>query len=144
LQRSISIHNITGKARRTPKPFTEKSKWAQYAATKQVRDTYEAPAILLAATQTQSLAGKKDDSFVMIKVGSKNVVTAAKAGAAIVKPAEKEMNKIEPEVCLAFLLNNNFSRGQYDGAQAERKQDGADIWPTNQIRKFMWLYFTLS
>ena len=40
------------------KPFEEKSKRAQYAAAKQVQDTYEAPAILLAAAQSQSLAGK--------------------------------------------------------------------------------------
>ena len=45
-------------AKRTSKPFEEKSKRAQYAAAKQVRDTYEAPAILLAAAQSQSLAGK--------------------------------------------------------------------------------------
>jgi hypothetical protein len=53
------------KAKRITKPFAEKSKWAQYAAAKQVRDTHEAPAILLAAAQSQSLAGKKDASFVM-------------------------------------------------------------------------------
>jgi hypothetical protein len=99
-------------SKKTQKPISEKSKCAKYATAKQVRDTYEATAILLAAAQSQSLAGKKDDSFVMIKVGSKNGLTAAKARAAIVKPAEKEMNKIEPEVCLAFLLNNNFSRAQ--------------------------------
>ena len=56
------------KALRMTKPFAEKSKRAQYAAAKQVRDTHEAPAILLAAAQSQSLAGKKDASFVMRKL----------------------------------------------------------------------------
>ncbi len=63
----------------------------------------------------------------MRKIGSKTGLTAAKARAEFAKPGEKEMTNIAPEVCLAFLLNNNFSRGQYDGAQAERKQDGADM-----------------
>jgi hypothetical protein len=58
------------------------------------------------------LAGKKDESFVMIKVESKTGLTAAKARAAIAKSAEKEMTQMAPEVCLAFLLNNNFSRAQ--------------------------------
>jgi hypothetical protein len=53
------------KARRAPNHFAEKSKQAQYAAAKQVRYTHKAPAILLAAPQSQSLAGKKDASFVM-------------------------------------------------------------------------------
>ena len=83
------IPAATDKAKRTPKPFAEKSKRAQYAAAKQVRESYEAPAILLAAAQTQSLAGKKDASFVMRKIGSKTGLTAAKARAAIVKPPEK-------------------------------------------------------
>jgi hypothetical protein len=83
------IAPATEKAKRTPKPFAEESKQAQYAAAKQVRESYEAPAILLAAAQTQSLAGKKDASFVMIKIGSKTGLTVAKARAAIVKPPEK-------------------------------------------------------
>ena len=115
------IAPATEKAKRTPKPFAEKSKRAQYAAAKQVRETYEAPAILLAAAQSQSLAEKK---------GSKTNLTAAKARAAIVKPPEKEMTKITPEEGLAFLLNNNFSRGQYKAVRAKSKGDGADIWPT--------------
>ena len=51
------------KARRAPNHFAEKSKQAQYAAAKQVRYTHKAPAILLAAPQTQSLAGKKMPVF---------------------------------------------------------------------------------
>ena len=94
------------------KPFEEKSKRAQYAAAKQIWDTHEAPAIILAAAQSQSLATKKDASFVMRKVGSKTGLTAAKA-----KPAAKEMIKIAPEKGLAFLLNNNFSRAQYEAVQ---------------------------
>jgi translation initiation factor 2B subunit (eIF-2B alpha/beta/delta family) len=74
------------RAKRMTKPFEEKSKRAQYAAAKQVRDTHEAPAILLAAAQSQSLAGKKDASFVMRKIGSKTGLTAAKARSSIVKP----------------------------------------------------------
>jgi hypothetical protein len=80
---------------------------------KEVRDTHEAPAILLSAAQSQSLAGKKDASFVMRKINSKTGLTAAKARAAIVKPPEKEMTKIAPQEGLGFLLDNNFSRGQY-------------------------------
>jgi hypothetical protein len=82
------------KARRAPNHFAEKSKQAQYAAAKQVRYTHEAPAILLAAPQSQSLAGKKDASFVMRKTGSKTGLTAAKARATIVKPPEKKMTKL--------------------------------------------------
>ena len=76
---------------------------AQYAAAKQVRHTHEAPAILLAAAQSQSLAGKKDASFVLRKIDPKTGLTAAKARAAIVKPPEKEMTKIAPEEGLAFF-----------------------------------------
>ena len=66
----------------------------------------------------------------MRKIGSKTGLTAAKARAAIVKPPEKEMTKIAPEEGLAFLLNNNFSRGQYKAVQTKSKGDGADIWPS--------------
>jgi len=66
----------------------------------------------------------------MRKIGSKTGLTAAKARAAIVKPPEKEMTKIAPEEGLAFLLNNNFSRGQYKAVRAKSKGDGADIWPS--------------
>jgi hypothetical protein len=46
---------------------------------------------------------------VIRKIGSKTGLTAAKARAEFVKPVEKETTNIAPEVCLAFLLNNNFS-----------------------------------
>ena len=42
------------------------------------------------------------------------------------------MTKIAPEEGLAFLLNNNFSRGQYKAVRAKSKGDGADIWPSYQ------------
>jgi hypothetical protein len=91
------------KARRAPKRFAEKSKGTQYAAVKQVRDTHEAPAILLAAAQSQSLAGKKDASFVMRKIGLKTGLTADKAKATIVKHPEKKITKIAPEEGLTSL-----------------------------------------
>jgi hypothetical protein len=75
------------------------------------------------------LAGKKDASFVMRKIDSKTGLTAAKARAAMVKPPKQEMTKIAPEEGLAFLLNNNFSRGQYEAVRTKSKGDGADIWP---------------
>jgi hypothetical protein len=52
------------------------------------------------------LAGKKDASFVMRKIGLKTGLTAAKTRATIVKHHEKKMTKIAPEEGLAFLLNN--------------------------------------
>jgi hypothetical protein len=83
--------------------FCKESKRAQYTSAKQVRDTQEAPAILLAAAQSQSLAGKKDASFVMRKIGLKTGLTAAKSRATIVKHPEKKMTKIAPEEGLASL-----------------------------------------
>ncbi len=67
------ISHLTDKDRRTPKPFTEKSTRAQYAATKQVRYTYEAPAILLAVAQSQRLAGKKMPVFLLGKLAQRLV-----------------------------------------------------------------------
>jgi hypothetical protein len=40
------------------------------------------------------------------------------------------MTKIALEEDLAFLLKNNFSRGQYEAVQGKSKGDGADIWPS--------------
>ncbi len=60
----------------------------------------------------------------------KTGLTAAKARATIVKPPEKKMTKIAPGEGLAFLLNNNFSRGQYGAEITKSKGDGADIWPS--------------
>jgi hypothetical protein len=42
------------------------------------------------------------------------------------------MTKIAPEEGLAFLLNNNFSRGQYKVVQTKSKGDGDDIWLSYQ------------
>jgi hypothetical protein len=42
------------------------------------------------------------------------------------------MIKIAPEEGLAFLLNNNFSRGEYKAVLAKSKGDGADIWSSYQ------------
>ncbi len=68
----------------------------------------------------------------MTNIGSNTGLTAAKARAAIVKPPEKEMTKIALEEDLAFLLNNNFSRGQYKAVRAKSKGDEADIGPSYQ------------
>jgi hypothetical protein len=131
-EQTSSIEKSKTSATRTLKPFEEKSKRAQYSEAKKVRDSFESPAIVLAAAQSLSQAGNKDASFVIKKVVSKTGLTAAKARAAITTPLEDNKVKISPEEGLAFLLNQNMTRSQYQAIHDKSKQEGADIWPTYQ------------
>ena len=62
-EQTSSIEKSKTSATRTLKPFEEKSKRAQYSEAKKVRDSFESPAIVLAAAQSLSQAGNKDASF---------------------------------------------------------------------------------
>ena len=110
----------------------EKSKRAQYTDAQKVRDSFESQAIVLAAAQSKKLAGNKDAGFVIQRVASKTGLTAAKAKAAIINEAGEKPTKVKPVQALAFMLNNNFTRAQYESVQSQSKVEGADIWPSYQ------------
>ena len=114
------------------KPFSEKSKRAQYLDAAKVRKSFDPDAIYLAAEQTQSSCGKKDARFVLKKIKSKSGLTAAKARAAISSSAKTSTEKITPIEGLAFLLNQNLTKAQYEAIRALSKNKNADIWPSYQ------------
>ena len=112
------------------KAFTDKSIRGQYLEAKKLRETFEPDTIHLAASQNLTKEGKKDARFVFQKVGSSSGLTAAKAKEAISSRDPKELKKITPACALGFLLNQNFTRAQYNAIRAISKEKGADIWPS--------------
>ena len=64
------------------------------------------------------------------RVASKRGLTAAKAMAAIINDDREKSTKVQLVQALAFMLNNNFTRAQYESVQSQSKVEGADIWPS--------------
>ena len=50
--------------------------------------------------------------------------------AAIINDAREKPTKVQLVKALAFMLNNNFTRAQYESVQSQSKVEGADIWPS--------------
>jgi len=97
----------------TQKTFSEKSKRSQYLEAAKVRNSFEPEAIYLAAELNQTKEGKKDNRFVLKKINSKTGLTAAKAKEAICDSGKKEPEQLTPKEGLAFLLNHNLTKRQY-------------------------------
>ena len=49
---------------------------------------------------------------------------------AIINDAREKLTKVQLVQALAFMLNNNFTRAQYESVQSQSKVEGADIWPS--------------
>jgi len=47
--------------------------------------------------------------------------------AAIINDAREKPTKVQLVKALAFMLNNNFTRAQYESVQSQSKVEGADI-----------------
>jgi hypothetical protein len=107
--------------RKSKKNFSEKSKRSQYLDAAKVRNSFEPEAIYLAAELNQSKAGKKDTRFVLKKINSKTGLTAAKAKEAICD-STKKTEEITPKEGLAFLLNQNLTKRQYQAIRCEFHQ----------------------
>lgn len=112
------------------KTFSEKSTRGQYLEAQQMRKNHEVGAINLAASLSLKKEGKQDARFVFQKINSSTGLTAAKARAAISKGKSKDLAKITPFQGLAFLLNHNLTRSQYNAIREICKNHGASIWPS--------------
>jgi len=105
-------------------PFEKQSKRSQQYASAKVRESHPPGAINLAAAQQPT-----DLGLLVRRSNSIRGITVKKALAAIKNPNPQKICMKTPSEALAYLLNNNLTKDQYNSMKAASRESHADIWP---------------
>lgn len=114
--------------RQKKKPFDLKTQRAQNIECRKLREHFEDNAIFKAAVQVARKNGNVNRAQVIKE--SADPIKASVMKKALEAFVEEQMSKpIDATVALAFLLNNDLSKSQYQSTQSIAKQHKSNIFP---------------